>query len=195
MDDIGKPYRRLKIRAESLGPEDDPLGRPAGVMLWDDPSGYDYGRFLRDRKAETAGDPRTWSALYQQEPIPDTGDYFKREWLIPVDVVPPRDSLRLYGGSDYAVTANGGDYTAHGVLGLDSDGNPWMVDVWRRQASSEEWVSALCDLVLKWKPMGWAEETGQIKSGVGPFLTREMNGNVRLMWPGEQFPVRGATRR
>ena len=48
-DQIKKPYRRLKIRAESVGPADDPLGRPAGEMLWDDPAGYDYGRFLRDR--------------------------------------------------------------------------------------------------------------------------------------------------
>jgi predicted phage terminase large subunit-like protein len=190
MDEIGKPYRRLKIRAESLGPDDDPLGRPAGVMLWDEPSGYDYGRFLRDRKAETAGDSRTWSALYQQDPVPDTGNYFKREWLLPVDVVPPKESLRLYGGSDYAVTGGGGDYTVHGVLGLDSDGNPWMVDIWRKQASSEEWVEALCDLVIKWKPMGWAEETGQIKSGVGPFLEREMRARKAYV-AREQFPTRG----
>ncbi|MBV8474090.1 MAG: terminase family protein [Hyphomicrobiales bacterium] len=190
LDKIGKPYRRLKIRAESIGPDDDPLGRPAGVMLWDDPQGYDYGKFLRDRKAETVGDPRTWAALYQQEPVPDTGDYFRREWLIPVDALPPKDTLRLYGGSDYAVTAGGGDYTCHGVIGIDPDGNPWLVDLWRRQASSEEWVAALCDLALRWKPMGWAEETGQIKSGVGPFLEREMRAR-RAYVAREQFPTRG----
>jgi hypothetical protein len=61
-----------------------------------------------------------------------------------------------------------------------------MVDVWRKQASSEEWVEALCDLVLKWKPLGWAEETGQIKSGVGPFLEREMNAR-RAYCAREQF--------
>jgi predicted phage terminase large subunit-like protein len=190
MEDIGKPYRRLKIRAESLGPDDDPLGRPAGVMLWDEPNGYDYGRFLRDRKAETAGDPRTWSALYQQEPVPDTGNYFKREWLIPVDVVPPKESLRLYGGSDYAVTGGGGDYTVHVVIGLDTNGDPWLVDLWRKQAASDEWVAALCDLVLKWKPMGWASEKGQITAGIGPFLSRTMNER-RAYVAQETFPTRG----
>jgi predicted phage terminase large subunit-like protein len=104
--------------------------------------------------------------------------------------VPPKESLRLYGGSDYAVTGGGGDYTVHGVLGLDSDGNPWMVDVWRKQASSDDWVEALCDLVIKWKPMGWAEETGQIKSGVGPFLEREMRARKAYV-AREQFPTRG----
>jgi len=189
LDAIGRPYRRLKVRAESLGRESDPLGRPIGTMLWDDPTGYDYGRFLRDRKSELAGDPRTWQALYQQEPTPDTGDYFKREWLIPVTQLPPKDSLRIYGGSDYAVTAGGGDYTVHAVLGIDPDGNPWVVDLWRKQAAADEWVDAFCDLVIKWKPMGWAEESGQIKSGVGPFLLREMNARNAFV-AREQFTPR-----
>jgi predicted phage terminase large subunit-like protein len=190
LDAIGKPYRRLKIRAESLGPIDDPLGREAGVLLWDDPAGYNYGKFLRDRKAELVGDPRTWSALYQQEPVPDTGTYFKAEWLLPVDILPPRDTLRVYGGSDYAVTANGGDFTVHAVLGLDPDGNPWLLDIWRGQASSDVWVESFCDLVIKHRPMAWAEETGQIKSGVGPFLEREMRQR-RAYCAREQFPTRG----
>jgi predicted phage terminase large subunit-like protein len=188
LDAIGRPYKRLKIRAEAT--DDDPLGRAPGQMLWDDPSGYDYGRFLRDRKEELSSDPRTWSSLYQQEPTPDTGDYFKREWFQPVESHPPLGSLRLYGGSDYAVSSGKGDYTVHGVLGIDSDGNPWLVDLWRKQASSEEWVASLCDLVLKWKPMGWAEETGQIKSGVGPFLEREMRARKAYV-AREQFPTRG----
>ena len=57
LDEIGKAYRRLTIRAESVGPGDDPLGREAGALLWDDPSGYNYGKFLRDRKAELVRRP------------------------------------------------------------------------------------------------------------------------------------------
>lgn len=190
LDAAGIPYRRLKIRAESIGEHDDPLGRPAGTMLWDEPGGYDYGRFLRDRKRELSSSPRTWASLYQQEPVPDTGTYFKAEWLIPVEQQPPRESLRVYGGSDYAVTGGGGDYTVHAVLGLDPDGKPWLLDLWRKQAASNEWVEAFCDLVIKWKPMGWAEETGQIKSGVGPFLEREMRSRKAYV-AREQFPTRG----
>ena len=136
------------------------------------------------------GVQRYFSALYQQNPVPDTGDYFKAEWLIPVAKTPPRDSLRVYGGSDYAVTSAGGDYTVHAVLGLDPDGNPWLLDIWRKQAASDEWVEAFCDLVRKWKPMAWAEETGQIKSGVGPFLDRLMRER-KAYTAREQFPTRG----
>jgi predicted phage terminase large subunit-like protein len=167
----------------------DVLSLPAisdeGNALW--PDQYDIDALNRIKKTLP---PRDWSALYQQEPIPDTGDYFKREWLIPVDVIPPKESLRLYGGSDYAVTADGGDFTVHAVIGIDSDGNPWLVDLWRKQAASDEWVDAFCDLVRKWRPFGWAEEMGQIKSGVGPFLEREMNKRQAYV-VREQFPTRG----
>lgn len=48
----------------------------------------------------------------------------------------------------------------------------YVLDIWRAQASSDKWVDAWCDLVLKWKPSEWAEEKGQIEAGVGPWLDR-----------------------
>lgn len=162
-----------------------PAISPDGKALW--PEQYDLPALLRIKQAIG---PRDWSALYQQEPTPDTGDYFKREWLMPVPNLPPLESLRIYGGSDYAVTAGGGDYTVHAVLGLDSDGNPWLMDLWREQTSSDVWVSAFCDLVRKWKPMGWAEEKGQINSGVGPWLERDMRERKAYV-AREQFPTKG----
>jgi predicted phage terminase large subunit-like protein len=188
LNSIGKPFRRLKIRAESLGERDDPLGRPAGELLWDDPNGYNYAQFLKDRKIES--DARTWSSLYQQEPTPEEGDYFKSEWIVPVQNLPPLAEMRVYGGSDYAVTSDGGDYTVHAVIGLDPDENMYLLDIWRKQAASDEWVEAWCDLVLKWKPMGWSEEQGQIKSGVGPFLDRRSRER-RAYCARDQFPTRG----
>lgn len=157
----------------------------AGAALW--PEQYDVNALARIKRALP---PRDWSALYQQEPTPETGDYFKSEWFIPVEKAPPRDSLRVYGGSDYAVTSDGGDFTVHAVIGLDPDGNPWLLDIWRKQAASDEWVESFCDLVIKWKPMAWAEETGQIKSGVGPFLDREMR-HRKAYTARETFPTRG----
>jgi len=140
-----------------------------GNALW--PEQYDVEALERIKRALP---PRDWSALYQQRPAPETGDYFKRDWLHLVDHVPPKESMAIYGGSDYAVTADGGDYTVHVVVGVDPTGAMYLLDLWRQQASSDVWVDAFCDLVRKWKPIGWAEETGQIKSGVGPFLLKRM---------------------
>jgi predicted phage terminase large subunit-like protein len=180
--DEGDRWRIIKLPMEANS-QDDPLGRELGEALWPE-------WFNDQMRADAKRDSRVWSALYQQEPTPDTGDYFKAEWIIPVEKTPPRDSLRIYGASDYAVTSSGGDYTVHAVLGLDPDGDPWLLDIWRKQASSDVWVEALCDLVRKWKPMAWAEETGQIKSGVGPFLEREMRAR-KAYTAREQFPTRG----
>jgi predicted phage terminase large subunit-like protein len=98
--------------------------------------------------------------------------------------------MRVYGASDYAVTSDGGDYTVHVVAGMDSEGRLWLLDLWRGQASSEVWVDAYCDLVKQWKPIGWAEETGQIKAAMGPFIdmrSRQLGAYVART----QFPTRG----
>jgi hypothetical protein len=101
-----------------------------------------------------------WAALYQQRPAPEEGDYFKVIWLKPYDTLPAKETLRVYGASDYAVTADGGDYTVHIVVGLDPDSGMYLLDLWRKQSASDEWIEAFCNLVAEWKPVGWAEEKG-----------------------------------
>src|SRR5215208_6630669 len=54
-------------------------------------------------------------------------------------------TLRVYGASDYAVTADGGDFTCHIVVGVDPEGRMYLLDLWRKQASSDAWVEAFCD--------------------------------------------------
>lgn len=115
---------------------------------------------------------RDWSALYQQRPTPDEGDYFKRDWFRYYES--PPQHLRTYGASDYAVTAKGGDYTVHVVAGVDPDDNLYVLDVWRAQAESNVWVDSFIDLVAKYKPLNWGEEQGQIIKSLGPFVDKRM---------------------
>jgi predicted phage terminase large subunit-like protein len=175
------------ISLPAIAEDNDPLGRKAGEPLWND-GDYGYGAELLRLRSLTP--PRTWSALYQQRPAPEEGDYFKAGWLREYDKLPPMAQMRFYGGSDYAVTADGGDYTVHAVVGLDPQGAMYLVALWRQQASSDVWVESFCDLVKEWKPLGWAEEQGQIKAGVGPFLERRMRERSAYV-AREQFPTRG----
>ena len=156
-----------------------------GKALW--PEQYDVPALEQIRRALPA---RDWSALYQQSPSPETGDYFKRDWIRTFNIFPMRSTLSIYGASDYAVTADGGDWTVHVSVGVDPEGRVYLLDMWRGKTSSDQWVEAFCDLVAKWKPVGWAEETGQIKSGVGPFLQRRMMER-RAYVARESFPTRG----
>jgi hypothetical protein len=148
--------------------DDDPLGRPIGARLWPE-------WFTDQMVREAMRDPAVWLSLYQQRPTADEGTFWKRDWLMPVppSMVPPQDVMRFYGASDYAVTKGGGDWTVHGVIGLDPQDRPWLVDLWRAQTASDVWVDVWCKLVKQWKPLEWAEERGQIISGVGPWLERE----------------------
>lgn len=173
------------IKLPAIAGDNDVLGRQPGQWLWE--GEYGYADLLRDKHRHS--DTRSWSALYQQEPAPDSGDYFRREWLVPVSVIPPRSELRVYGASDYAVTKDGGDYTVHLVCGIDSDNRLYVLDIWRKQADSAEWIEAWCDLVLKWKPMEWAEEGGQIKAALGPFLERRAQERKAYTFR-RQFPSR-----
>ena len=185
-------HRWRVVRMPAEAEADDMLGRAPGEWLWSDDESYPYGAELADIKQALSarGAGREWTAQYQGRPVPDTGDYFRREWLRSVPTLPPRSSLRVFGASDYAVTDQGGDWTVHIVVGVDSDDRLYLCDMWRGQTSSDVWVEAFCDLVIQWKPMGWAEETGQIKAAMGPLIDKRSRER-RAYVARTAFPTRG----
>lgn len=175
--------------------EGDILGRKIGERLW--PEWFTEKHFDSFKHNN-----RTWSALFQQRPAPETGDFFQADWLKPYgdgtkNPTPKRDQMHIYGASDYATTDEGGNFTVHivvGVVRVVEDNVPkdnvYILDLWRARCSSDKWVESFCDLVAYWKPLGWAEETGQIRAGVGPFLTKRLMER-RLFIARTQFPARG----
>jgi predicted phage terminase large subunit-like protein len=164
----GHPVRVVSLPA--IAEADDVLGRQPGEYLWDEPDGYDYASFLRRRHAETS--PMEWAALYQQQPVPEQGNHFKLEWIKYYDTLPA--NLRKYGASDYAVTARGGDFTEHGVGGIDSNGDLYLLDWWYGQTETDRWVEHFLDLASLHGTLCWAEEQGQIIKSLGPFIDRRM---------------------
>lgn len=145
--------------------------------LW--PEWYDEAALER---IKASIGPREWSALYQQQPQPDEGTFFKREWFKRWESLP---SLRYYGTSDYAVTDGGGDYTVLTIWGIDSQGDVYRVDQWKGQTASDEWIEAQLDLVKRYKPLAFFGEGGVIQKAVEPMLKRRMrerNTHCRLEW-------------
>ena len=171
----------------AIAEENDPLDRRAGEFLWDDDPDYDYSDFLRQQLATQP--PMNWAAMFMQRPAPASGDFFKIEWLKPYDRAPDTKSLRTYAATDYAVTSKGGDYTVHIVVGIDPENNLYVLDLWRAQASPDVWVEKMLDLAKKWKPISWAEEVGQIRASVGPFIERRMTERKIPLYR-QQFPTR-----
>lgn len=164
----------LEIAMEAL--PNDPLGRKTGERLWPE-------WFTDDMLMVAKMDMRAWNALYQQQPAADVGDYFKAEWFGEYEAAP--ELLHVYGASDFAVTEGGGDYTEHGVFGLDPMGNIYVLDWWRGQTSPDVWIERQCDLIVKHKPLCWFGESGVIRRSIEPFLMRRMNERKafsRLEW-------------
>ena len=159
----GEQWEVVSLPAEAE--ENDALGRELGERLWPE-------WFTEDQLRIAKRDARNWSALYQQRPMPESGDYFKAEWFGWYDTPPPREQLRTYGASDYATRAQAGDWTVHMVVGLDPLSDLYILDLWREKSASDVWVEALLDLMAKWKTITWAEEAGQIRNSVGPFITK-----------------------
>jgi predicted phage terminase large subunit-like protein len=165
----GDEWEVLSLPA--MAKENDALGREPGSALW--PAWYPIENLERIRSALTVTDgPSSWESLYQCSPQPEEGDFFRADWVRWYDS--PPEHLTYYGASDYAVTSRGGDYTVHGVIGVDPQDNIYLVDWWREQASTDIWVESVISLMDKWQPSMWAEEKGQIEKSVGPFLHKRM---------------------
>lgn len=164
---IGEHWEVVKLPA--FATDDDPLGRAKGEPLWPEWQSKEALEMERARKG-----PREWSALYQQEPTPEGGLYFEREWL-KLERAPALQHLRIIGASDYAVTEGGGDYTVHVVGGLAPDGVLHILDIYRKQASADQWIEAFVSLLKVWKPVSWGEEEAMIMKSVGPFIDRRLS--------------------
>jgi len=164
-------FGRLLAEEAKGGDKWEKLELPAilsdGKALW--PEKYPLDKL---NAIKTVIGERDWTSLYQQAPRPDEGLYYKREWFRWYDEFPKH--VRMYGASDYAVTADDGDYTVHLVAGVDPDDNIYIRDIWRGQKTSDVWVEAFVDMLAQHKPMMWAEENGQIIKSVGPLIEKRM---------------------
>lgn len=162
---------------------DDPAGRELGEYLWPEwfPKSHWQG-FENDPKGQ-----RRWSALYQGRPTGDAGDDFKREWfhLYEEDELPKK--LTYYGASDFAVTdpdkdtkvkgrrkKKEPDWTEHGVVGVDEQGELWFVDWWSGQVETDDACESMLDFVPRYRPFRWWDEGGVIDRAVRPWLRRSM---------------------
>ena len=148
-----------------------PAINEAGEALW--PESFPIEELERTRAQMDMSDPRIFRSLYQGDPLPDEGVFFKREWLRYAEA-PPRERMRIYAASDYATKHDGGDYTVHVIIGVDPEDNIHVLDLWRARTESDVWVEQCINLADAWGPLIWAEEGGQIIGSVGPFLVRRM---------------------
>tara|TARA_R110000850_G_scaffold251227_2_gene376328 strand:+ start:668 stop:2278 length:1611 start_codon:yes stop_codon:yes gene_type:complete len=134
-----------------------------------------YDEKALDRIRKAVG-PRDWSALYQQNPVADDGDYFTRDMIQyfgndDVDV----DRMRYYCAWDLAIgKKDRNDYSVGMVAGIDENDQLFIVDVIRGRFDGFELVEQILDLYETWKPSIIGIEKGHIEMALGPFLEKRV---------------------
>jgi hypothetical protein len=172
---------RLIERQKSGGDKWEIVNLPADINDPPWPERYDSVALQRI-KANT--DPRQWSALYMQNPTPDDGTFFLRNYF---ELFDPKKApaIHKYTTGDFAVTDGGGDRTELATHGY-GDGTLYLgIDGWSGQTSADVWIERLIDQFRTHKPLCFFGETGPIRRSIEPFLTRRMTERkvfCRLEW-------------
>lgn len=166
--DNGEQWEVINYPARA---EVDEQYRKAGEALHRDR--YDEAALARIEKAVG---PRDWSALYQQNPVADDGDYFTRDMIQYYD----RDEadfsqMRFYCAWDLAIgKKDRNDYTVGMVVGVDEYDQLYVVDVVRGRFDGFEIVERILDLYEEWRPSIIGIERGHIEMALGPFLEKRI---------------------
>ena len=134
------------IKIPMIAGENDPLKRKPGERRWKE--------WFTDEMVERAQqDPRSWSALYQQEPRPTGGGEFKRGWINYYETRPDPRNLGIVMLVDPASEkAKKRDFTAIWVLGIGGDDNVYVLDIVRDRLNLTERAEEVFRLHRKWRP-------------------------------------------
>lgn len=181
--DIEEAERWEIINIPAIAEENDVLGRQPGQALWPERFGLDY------LNAFKRSNPRGFSALYQQRPTPEDGDFFQAHMITTYRAGDAPKQLRIYAASDHAVgIKQENDKTCLLIVGVDEQSRIWLLDCWWRRAKTDAVVDAMIALMKKWKPLTWWAESGHISKSIGPFLYKRMAEEKVFVHVKEQVP-------
>jgi len=121
--------------------------------------------------------PRFWSALYQQNPVPDDGAYFLKEYFRR-ETPPQKERCNVFIAWDFAISEKKqNDYTV-GTVGLQDENDVLhVVEVVRfKSADALFIVEAILNLSQKWYISGQqlGFEDGQIYRAIEALLKKRM---------------------
>ena len=156
-DDLSKThtgYRLLRKKNEALHP-------------------YRYDEFFFKRKRRTSM-PRVWSALYQQNPVPDEGAYFKKD-MFRYNGLTPNDwaGWDIYQAWDLAIGKKSSNDWTVGLTGaLDYDGNLHLLNCVRVRTTALSQLILDTAIPYQHQLQGVGIEQGQIQMSIMPELRK-----------------------
>lgn len=167
-DDLAK-WRVLSLPA--IAEANDPLGRKVGAALW--PERFPASKLLDDKRV--MGE-YSFSALYQQQPVPAEGGIFKRAWFHKVSGTPEIVHTVRYW--DLAMSSREtADYTVGVKIGQARDGHYYILDVTRFQMEWGDVVPKIAETAIA---DGASVMIGVEEAGFMSRAIQELNQDHRL---------------
>lgn len=132
--------------------------------------------------------PRHWSALYQQNPVPDEGAYFSKNQFVNYEPGLDVAICQIYQAWDFAITEKqAADWCVGVTLAQDWEGAVYVLEVVRFRGDSFRICKEILDMYARWRTAGLGEpafaiENGQIWKAIKPLLKV-------MMMDRQLFPV------
>lgn len=135
------------------------------------PARYTLNMLMRKKNTSTKEE---WNALYQQNPVPDDGDFFARSDLRFAGPILPGKPVdyTYFSAWDLAITEKQtSDWTVGVVGALDCDGNLYIVDMIRfRSGDPRRIVDAAMAFAKRYPLFSFGMEDTQVKKTLWPLM-------------------------
>lgn len=159
--------------------ERDPPSVPEGARLLRKkeealhPERYDAPSLRRKRNTMPS---RQWNAMYQQNPVPDDGEFFTKDMFRHhIGLTGTTDEYQFITAWDVAIgESRRNDWTVGVVCAIDAQNHLHVVDMVRGRMGTMEIVYAVCDFIEKYDCSVFGMEHGQIKMTLWPLILEEM---------------------
>lgn len=153
--------------------------------------------FTREMAAKILLMPaRTRAGLYDQDPTPEEGDYFKRDWMVGYSRDEYHALMRtnppIYGAGDWAVSEEkDANRVCFGGVAIDQDKIIYVLpDIFWKVAGPKETCIAFIEFLRRRKPSTFWSEKGHISKAWGPFLKEMMIDESTYAYIEEVTPSR-----
>ena len=149
-------------------------------ILW--PEMYDE-QWLKAKRHDltTQGQADVYAREYLNYPIDESRAMFRRTDMLPITdeqfkgILEESIPLHYYVGVDLAISKDErADYSVFVVVGIDSAGLMFVVEVIRARLDTREIVETFFEIYRKYDPRWFAIEKGTLTKAIGPFLEEEM---------------------
>lgn len=165
-----------------VGGHPSEIGGPSDI-LWSDHKYFkDKAHWMQKYQTAVAnGHPEAYAQEYLNRPLDESLAFFRRSDLLTMtqddhdNIATGRKPLNYFAGGDLAITeSEKADYTAFIIVGMDSDGVMYIMDVIRERMDGRKIVSTIIQLQKRWNLQWFALEQDKTGKTIMPFLKEEM---------------------